>query len=49
MPQYDIDTLLTPDSQLEWGNAADNAVRNAQTLYSVVYLGNYELDHQENV
>lgn len=49
MPKYNSDELLIPDSKLKWGNTEHNLIRNAQILYSVVYLGNYELDHQENV
>jgi hypothetical protein len=29
-------------------NGTDNAARNAQTTYSVVYMGNYEFDHEED-
>lgn len=39
IPAYD-------PSQLESGTG--NAARNAQTTYSVVYMGNYEFDHVEN-
>ena len=48
MPKYDPKILTTPEAQLKWGNAEHNLIRNAKILYSVVYLGNYELDHQEN-
>lgn len=47
MPTYSSEALLTPTSSLQWGNESDNLIRNAKILYSVVYLGNYELDHQE--
>ena len=48
LPKYDAEILLTPDSSLKWGVEEDNEIRNAKIAYSVVYLGNYELDHKEN-
>ncbi|MFA6917565.1 MAG: S-layer homology domain-containing protein [Candidatus Gracilibacteria bacterium] len=40
MPTYNA-------NQLE-GTSTDTAIRNAQTTYSVVYMGNYKFDHIEN-
>jgi len=48
IPPYNPDELSIDSSQLEWGNSSDNLIQIAQTLYPVVYLGNYELDHKEN-
>lgn len=48
-PQYNITALQTPVSSLQWGDAADDAVRNAKITFSTVYLGNYKRDFRENV
>ena len=48
MPSYDLDKMTFPDNQLVWGNVAHDLIRNIKITYSVVYLGNYELDHIEN-
>lgn len=47
LPFYDPDQLATPATDLKWGNAADNVIRNAKITYSVPYLGNYQLDGKE--
>lgn len=39
IPSYSTKVLL---------KGTDNDARNAQTTYSVVYMGNYEFDHKEN-
>jgi len=48
MPEYDPQMLLFPDNQLIWGKSEHDYIRNAKLTYSVVYLGNYMLDHKEN-
>ena len=48
LPAYDLAKMQFPLDQLVWGNAAQDPIRNVKITYSVVYLGNYELDHQEN-
>lgn len=48
-PQYDVSALQTPSESLTWGDAADDAIRNAKITFETVYLGNYEGDFQENV
>lgn len=42
-----IDVPSYSSKQLE-GDSSDNSIRNAQTTYSVVYMGNYKFDHIEN-
>ncbi len=49
LPAYDLEILQFPDDQLIWGNSSHDHIRNAKITYSVVYLGNYKLDHKENV
>ncbi|MBU0577260.1 S-layer homology domain-containing protein [Patescibacteria group bacterium] len=48
LPNYDLTKMQFPDSQLVWGNSSHDIIRNTKITYPVVYLGNYELDHQEN-
>lgn len=47
LPSYDLQQMQFPNSNLEWGNAAHDEIRNTKITYPVVYLGNYQLDHQE--
>ena len=49
LPSYDLQQLQFPTSSLQWGNQEHNVIRNAKITYPVVYLGNYNLDHQEGV
>lgn len=48
LPAYDLNVMTFPDGNLEWGNPAHDNYRNTKIAYPVVYLGNYQLDHQEN-
>ncbi len=48
LPHYDIESLQTPLEELDFKTKEDRDIRNAQLTYSVVYLGNYKLDHKEN-
>ena len=48
LPPYDLSKMQFPDSQLQWGNADHDLIRNIKITYPVVYMGNYELDHKEN-
>ncbi len=47
VPYYDPAQLKKSVSNLVWGNASDDKVRNAKITYSVPYLGNYKLDGVE--
>lgn len=49
LPAYDLNTMQFPDDQLEWGNSSQDHIRTTKIAYPVVYLGNYKLDHKENV
>ena len=40
--------MTFPNESLVWGNAAHDIIRNTKITYPVVYMGNYELDHEEN-
>ncbi|MBN1258960.1 S-layer homology domain-containing protein [Candidatus Peregrinibacteria bacterium] len=48
LPAYNLTKMQFPNDQLIWGNAEHDVIRNMKITYSVVYMGNYELDHQEN-
>jgi hypothetical protein len=48
LPPYDLTKMQFPDSQLVWGNASQDSIRNAKITYPVVYLGDYKFDHKEN-
>jgi len=47
-PFYDPSELRASTDSLQWGNAADDEIRNAKITYSVPYMGNYRLDGREN-
>jgi len=47
LPEYDLDELKQSSDELSYENLEDLRIRNAKITYSVVYLGNYELDHNE--
>ena len=47
LPLYTPAQLTIPMSSLNFSNATDKAIRNAQVTYSVPYMGNYELDGRE--
>jgi len=47
LPNYDLSKMTFPDDKLVWGNASQDIIRNTKITYPVVYLGNYEMDHQE--
>lgn len=47
IPFYDPGTLKTSTDNLKWGNAADDAIRNAKITYSVPYMGTYLLNGKE--
>ncbi|MBU0727752.1 S-layer homology domain-containing protein [Patescibacteria group bacterium] len=47
LPNYDLNKLQFSNDSLVWGNSEHDIIRNAKITYPVVYLGNYELDHQE--
>jgi len=47
LPPYDLSLIGFPDEKLVWGNASQDAIRNAKITYSVVYLGSYEKNHTE--
>lgn len=49
LPSYDLERMQFPDANLEWGNVSQTPIRNTKITYPVVYLGNYQLDHQEAV
>ncbi|MGL5831301.1 MAG: S-layer homology domain-containing protein [Candidatus Altimarinota bacterium] len=46
-PEYKPEQLTIPSSSLNWSNAADRAIRNAQVTYSVPYMGSYKLNGKE--
>lgn len=48
LPVYDPLQLKTPSEQLGWQSASDLSIRNAKITFSVPYMGNYQLDGQEN-
>lgn len=48
LPPYDLEEMSFPNDQLIWGNHEHNDIRNTKITYSVVYMGNYQLDHKEN-
>lgn len=47
LPNYDLNKMAFPNESLIWGNSAHDVIRNTKITYPVVYLGNYQLDHQE--
>ena len=47
IPAYNVSLMQFPDNQLEWGNPNHDIIRNTKITYPVVYMGNYEYDHQE--
>ncbi len=49
LPKYNLNTLQFPSDSLIWGNSNHDIIRNAKITYSVVYMGNYKLDHKEDV
>lgn len=49
LPPYDLSVMAFPDEQLEWGNPNHDKIRSTKIAYPVVYMGNYEFDHSENV
>ena len=44
-----LNTMAFSNDDLIWGNSDHDIIRNMKITYPVVYLGNYELDHTENV
>ncbi|MCC6643720.1 M23 family metallopeptidase, partial [Candidatus Peregrinibacteria bacterium] len=46
-PTYDPSVLTIPASSLNYKNAADKAIRNAQVTFSTPYMGDYKLDGKE--
>lgn len=49
LPAYDLGKLQFPNDKLVWGDESQTLIRNTKITYPVVYLGNYEFDHAENV
>lgn len=49
LPPYDLSVMAFPNKQLEWGNPNHDKIRSTKIAYPVVYMGNYEYDHAENV
>jgi hypothetical protein len=47
LPAYDLSKMQFPNDQLKWGNSQHDLIRNTKITYPVVYLGDYELDHEE--
>ncbi|MFH0820910.1 MAG: S-layer homology domain-containing protein [Candidatus Peregrinibacteria bacterium] len=47
LPPYDLSLIDFPDTALQWGNSAQDMIRDTKITYSVVYLGSYETNHQE--
>lgn len=47
LPSYNLTKMQVADTSLKWGDASDNVIRNMKITYPVVYLGNYQYDHQE--
>ncbi len=48
LPPYDLAKMKFPSESLVWGNQDHDVIRNTKITYSVVYMGNYTLDHEEN-
>ncbi|PIZ73101.1 hypothetical protein COY07_02345 [Candidatus Peregrinibacteria bacterium CG_4_10_14_0_2_um_filter_43_11] len=48
LPPYDLSVLEFPDDQLQWGNHAQDLIRNTKITYPVVYLGDYNGSRYEN-
>lgn len=49
LPAYDVGKMTFPDEQLVWGDSSQDSIRNVKIIYPVVYMGNYQYDHLENV
>ncbi len=49
LPPYDLSKMQFPNDQLIWGDSSQDDIRSTKITYPVVYLGNYKLDHNENV
>ncbi len=47
LPYYNPNELKTSTENLVWGDAEDDAIRNAKITYSVPYMGNYKFDGKE--
>jgi len=47
LPEYIPSQLVVPFASLDFKNAADKAIRNAQVTYSTPYMGDYKLDGRE--
>jgi murein DD-endopeptidase MepM/ murein hydrolase activator NlpD len=45
--EYDAAVLATGTDDLDWGNDAHNAIRNAKVTYSTPYMGSYKLNGLE--
>ena len=48
LPGYDLQQMQFPNENLVWGNSEQDTIRNTKITYPVVYLGNYQLDHEEH-
>lgn len=48
LPDYNITELQKPADSLNLSSTKDQAIRNAQLTYAVVYLGSYDMNHVEN-
>ena len=48
LPNYDLNKMAFPDEDLIWGDPEHDIIRNTKITYPVVYMGNYEFDHEEN-
>ncbi|MBI5421536.1 S-layer homology domain-containing protein [Candidatus Peregrinibacteria bacterium] len=49
LPAYDLAKMQFPTDKLVWGDESQTLIRNTKITYPVVYLGDYEFDHKENV
>ncbi len=48
LPGYNLQQMQFPNENLVWGNSEQDTIRNTKITYPVVYLGNYQLDHEEH-